>query len=385
MEVPLVKQLDQQSLPGELRQCEPNQERWRFDLIEHRKVPQCIVVAHHRQAFTLVELLVVIAIIGILVGLLLPAVQAAREAARRMQCSNNLKQLGIALHNYASTYNESIPNAGWAGIGYPNDHSPQAKLLNYLEQSNLNNLIDYSVNMGHPGNTDLPQALRPAASTRVPIFECPSDVGATLNPYSMASGATISIAGTSYGGNQGSGADFVFHPGNSVPSNGLFWVGAKLKLGSVTDGTSNTIAFAESTIGSGMAPTDVSMIPDLRKFRANVSAANQTTAEAADAQGLAGILGLIQGWNASRNIFWLRASDPAGPIINGWLTPNSPVPDLLFKSAKITASRSYHTGLVSVSLVDGSVRSVSNGVDKLVWRASWTRSGGEVTTVSSEN
>ncbi|MCA9160017.1 MAG: DUF1559 domain-containing protein, partial [Planctomycetales bacterium] len=128
-----------------------------------------------RLAFTLVELLVVIAIIGILVGLLLPAVQAAREAARRMQCTNNLKQIGLAVHNYASTYKEAIPNNGSLRTGgYPSDYSPLAKLLPFIEQANLENLIDYGIYMGHPALADLPPELRVAAGTRVPVFECPT-------------------------------------------------------------------------------------------------------------------------------------------------------------------------------------------------------------------
>lgn len=115
--------------------------------------------ARHR-AFTLVEVLVVIAIIGILIAMLLPAVQAAREAARRMQCSNNLRQMGLATHNYSATYN-MLPNAGWPGTVYPIDYSPLAKLLPFCEQSNLQDLIDFSINMGHAGRDDLPAARRP--------------------------------------------------------------------------------------------------------------------------------------------------------------------------------------------------------------------------------
>ncbi len=335
-----------------------------------------------KHGFTLVELLVVIAIIGILVGLLLPAVQAAREAARRMQCSNNLKQLGLALHNYSSSYNEAIPNSGWTGTGYPNDHTPQAKLLPFLEQANLSNLVDYGIIMGHPAQVALPEALRPAAQTRISFFECPSDAGAALNSVTAA-GTTFNIAGTSYGGNQGDGQDHVFHPGNGTPSNGLFWVGARMKLGSVSDGTSNTILFAESTIGMGPAPALGTTIPDVRKYRGRLSAFDAVAATAAVDAGPTSVLPLLAGWDVARHQYWLRGSVPNGPIMNGYITPNSKAPDLVFNSAKITAARSYHTGMVNVALVDGSVRGVSDGISKEIWRASWTRSGGEVQTVST--
>jgi len=130
----------------------------------------------NRPAFTLIELLVVIAIIAVLIALLLPAVQAAREAARRMQCSNNLKQLGLAMHNYMSAWGETIPNAGSrVGTGFPNDHSPLARLLPYLEQNNLHNLINFDIQMGFPTVVEFPIELRTVASTTIGPFLCPSD------------------------------------------------------------------------------------------------------------------------------------------------------------------------------------------------------------------
>ena len=128
-----------------------------------------------RPAFTLVELLVVIAIIGILVGLLLPAVQAAREAARRMQCSNNLKQLALATHNYESAYKKFPGPAENSLYGY----SFQAKLLPFVEQTNLHNLIDYQQPLlqGLPWRPTLNPALQPVVDKPLGVLLCPSDGG----------------------------------------------------------------------------------------------------------------------------------------------------------------------------------------------------------------
>ncbi|QDV57975.1 DUF1559 domain-containing protein [Rosistilla oblonga] len=339
-----------------------------------------------RRGFTLVELLVVIAIIGILVGLLLPAVQAAREAARRMQCGNNMKQLGLALHNYASTYNEAFPNNGWSYPGgYPNDFSPFAKLLPFIEQENLQDLIDFDLYMGHPALADLPLALQAAAGTRVPTFECPSDVGADVHSLTMPSGTTIQIAGTSYAMNQGSGLDGVFHPGNGTPSDGLCWIGAKIRFRDIVDGTSNTIVFAETTIGTGIDIASPTPVQDPRAYRASAtSGVNAAMADAADAGGLAGVQSFIASWKGDRNHYWLRGSVPNGPVMNGRLTPNSEVPDMTYGSSKMTAARSYHPGIAVLSLADGSVRNASDTIDRAVWHASWTRHGGEVKTVASQ-
>lgn len=340
---------------------------------------------HCHWAFTLIELLVVIAIIGVLVGLLLPAVQAAREAARSMQCSNNLKQIGLGLHNYASTYSGRFPNNGysWPG-GYPNDYSPHAKILPFLEQSNLQDLIDFNIYMGHPALADLPTELHQAAGTRVPTYECPSDVNASLHELAMPSGTSIPIAGTSYSMNHGSGLDGVFHPGMGTPSDGLCWVNAKVGFRDILDGTSNTIAFAETLIGgdSDQATPTPPMDPDY--FRAATSEVSVTLANLSDSGNLSDVQSYITAWNGDRNHYWLRGSVPNGPLINGRMSPNRSVPDMVRGSSKITAARSNHPGIVKVGLADGSVRTVTDSIDRDVWHASWTKHGREVKTVSSE-
>ena len=345
----------------------------------------CLSVrAPHRRAFTLIELLVVIAIIGVLVGLLLPAVQSAREAARSMECSNNMKQIGLAIHNYASVYREALPNNGyaWPG-GYPSDYSPHAKLLPFLEQAQLQDLINFDIYMGHPAVADLPDDLHKAAGTRVATFECPSDIGAVLHSLEMPSGASIQVAGTSYSMNHGSGLTGTFHPGRE--SDGLCWVDARTKFRDVIDGTSNTILFAETTIGLGIdlpSPTPEQM--DGNAYQASTASLDSDVIAAVATGEYASVEPMVTGWKGDRNHYWLRGSVPVGPIMNGFLTPNSNSPDLRYRSGKVNAARSYHTGFAKVLMVDGSVQNITSSIDRDVWHASWTRMGREVETVSSQ-
>jgi len=329
-----------------------------------------------REGFTLVEVLVVIAIIGILIALLLPAVQAAREAARRAQCTNNLRQIGLAMHNYAGVYN-MLPNAGWPGTVYPIDYSPLAKLLPFCEQANLQNLIDFRINMGHVGRDDLPVALRPAAATVVPMFLCPSDGEKPIHDTTLPSGAVIPVAGTNYAMNGGSGMDSMYNPGFGA-TDGLCWVGAAVRLDDVKDGTSNTVAFAESLRGPCDSPP-LTPTPDVQVYRAR-AAATAALADTTEAGGLPALLPSVTGWDGTRLSYWLRGCSPSGPVTNGRFVPNSPYPDLVGGSAKITAARSRHPGGANAGLCDGSVRFISATIEKTTWHALWTRMGGEVTS-----
>jgi prepilin-type N-terminal cleavage/methylation domain-containing protein/prepilin-type processing-associated H-X9-DG protein len=193
--------------------------------------------------FTLVELLVVIAVIAILISLLLPAVQAARESARRTQCRNNLKQLGIALHNYhdvmrllppgyvAGSPDRSNTNPGW-GWG--------AMLLPYLEQSALHSKLDFRLSLTDPKNAT-------PVATFLPGFVCPSDIYSPT-PFTIASDAAgtmpvVQVTPCSYVGCVGNDASTV--DDNSVPWNGVLYRNSKTRISDITDGTTYTIVVGE--------------------------------------------------------------------------------------------------------------------------------------------
>ena len=194
---------------------------------------------NRRNGFTLIELLVVIAIIAVLIGLLLPAVQKVREASARSKCQNNLHQLAIALHNYTD-------QVGYFPAGrdpWPMPFSAQAHLLPYVEQGNLQNLIDFT----QPTSTGVNLV---AAQARVPLLVCPSDPANGRAPGSLYSG-------NNYAGCVGTGVN----DGDYVTGDGVFLLTRPVGFKDITDGTSNTAAFSELTIGNGAVgpgpfPTD---------------------------------------------------------------------------------------------------------------------------------
>jgi prepilin-type N-terminal cleavage/methylation domain-containing protein len=171
-----------------------------------------------RRAFTLIELLVVIAIIAVLISLLLPAVQMAREAARRIQSTNNLKQIGLAMHNYESSIG-SFPGFGQStAFGF----SPLARILPYLEQENLVNLVNFQVPIytGSGPNIRLNPVHSTAANFVINGYLCPSDGGNPLFQNILGGNS----AGTTYALCTGSGTDLNYHV--ELPTNGMFWYGS---------------------------------------------------------------------------------------------------------------------------------------------------------------
>ncbi len=184
-----------------------------------------------RKAFTLVELLVVIAIIGVLVALLLPAVQAAREAARRSSCSNNLKQIGLAVHNHHDTFRQLPP--GWTGPANDAEGAPgwgwASHSLNFMEQKNLHDQITFTSAVSDSVNQN-------ARETIVETFFCPSDVGDDI--FTLGS---VQVARSNYVGVFGN-EEIEDSPSNG---NGMFFHNSKLRFSSVTDGLSNTLMVGE--------------------------------------------------------------------------------------------------------------------------------------------
>lgn len=309
-----------------------------------------------KTGFTLVELLVVIAIIGILVGLLLPAVQAAREAARRMQCGNNLKQFGLAFHNYESA-NKRLP----AGRAPGSNMSVHAVLLPYMEQSSVYALIDFNVISTHPNNMA-------ALGVHIPTFNCPSD------PVSLI--PIAGWAGTNYRNNQGSGIANITptgvagDPNFGFPApNGPMIPNMFLTFGSITDGLSNTAAFSEH--GKGDFSNAVSSRMDTFRpgtFPANADEAMRDCA-AVDVANLA-----LQG-NSNVGGPWLTGGHSTTNYFHA-TPPQSR--SCMFPPQRIaTSAKSYHTGGVQVARCDGSVGFIANAIDIAAWRALGSRNEGE--------
>ena len=321
---------------------------------------------HPRHGFTLIELLVVIAIIAVLIGLLLPAVQKVRDAAARAQCQNNLKQVGLGLHNYHDAQGRFPPgylNKIWpANPSLPPGHfiwSAHAHVLPYLEQQNLRHLLDLSYPLFDGPNADPPFSIFPVnragVSTPVKIFLCPSDRDQVVK---------AGYAPVSYVVNSGSTAD------SSTRSNGVFYVNSKTKITDVTDGSSNTVMVSESTIGVGGEPFTTS-IQDARLVHVELLFRPVSPSLCNNAAGLYG---------TQKGYSWADGSTASGGY-NHVLVPNSSQLDCysaFLPNPGWRAARSYHSNGVNVVLCDGSVRSVSDSVSLSVWRALGSRNGGEV-------
>jgi prepilin-type N-terminal cleavage/methylation domain-containing protein/prepilin-type processing-associated H-X9-DG protein len=319
-----------------------------------------------RKGFTLIELLVVVAIIGILIALLLPAVQKVREAANRSQCTNNLKQLGLAMHNFESVHGifpSGSPEVFQDQSGYL---SPLVQLLGYLEQDNTYKLFDLN-----KGPFDEPNV--EAATQKPKVFLCPTDV---------LEDVTEVMGWTNYHANCGSwvyahGWDGIFGP-DYATTGGPALNGA-VRIADISDGTSNTAAFAEVLKGYGddaRAPRD--RLRDCYEY-GNPPSRDPATARAAFMARDWHTAGFAGGWNPPWR--WRGYPWSEGTVWRGWynhlLPPNSVCwrPNDWWKL--VTPATSLHPGGVNVLLCDGSVRFVSDSVDANAWLAAGTRNGGE--------
>jgi prepilin-type N-terminal cleavage/methylation domain-containing protein/prepilin-type processing-associated H-X9-DG protein len=360
-----------------------------------------------RRGFTLIELLVVIAIIAVLIALLLPAVQAAREAARRIQCTNNLKQIGLALHNYHSL-NGSFPMGSGSGVLAPATMTYQAKecwsshaaLLPQLEQNALYNAINFNFtcdSTGYP--TAYPNYT--IFHTQVVGFLCPSDPnGPTVandgtagnNCYFACIGATTDILG-------GSGSNAVTSTPNlsNVPTTGLFAFQQAKSIANVIDGTSNSIAYAESTVGSTAAKPRSRLVGLVGvPLQTGPNGAIQANAFNNPIGVRAGIAQCSQTWNTltktpdlQRGDNWCQGAMCA-TLFNTIVPPNGESDEWAYcgftgsgACSNISNADSYHPGGVNALMADGSVRFMKDSVNQVAWWSLGTIAGGEVLSSDS--
>ena len=320
----------------------------------------------HRRGFTLIELLVVIAIIAVLVALLLPAVQQAREAARRTQCRNNLKQVGLALQSYQETVTKFPPISVLPANATFEPYSAQARLLPYIDGANLADLIDWNQNTAFTGSPA-------AAKTRVAIYMCPSEINdrarqtPTLQHYPL-----------NYSFNEGTW--FIFDPVSRAVGDGAFAPNQAYSPRDFTDGMSNTLAAAET-----------------KAYQPNLwDTNNPSTLGVAPPTNPAALAAYYGGtFDSNGHTEWIEGdvhesgfTTTFGPNTNVPYTNGGITYDIDLTSmrdgesttvptyAAITA-RSYHIGSVNVLMMDGSIRSVSDNIDLALWRALGTRAGGE--------
>ncbi|WP_404306141.1 DUF1559 family PulG-like putative transporter [Neorhodopirellula lusitana] len=340
---------------------------------------------HHspRQGFTLVELLVVIAIIGVLVGLLLPAVQAAREAARRMQCSNNMKQLGLALHNYESAY-RIFPGPAFSTSNASQVYgfSTQAFLLPYIEQASVEAMIDYSQPLytGAQNNQVFNPVHENVAMTPLASFRCPTE---PQDPISFI--GTNTFAGTNYVVCTGSGTDKNYD--SRLKTDGMFWRGSKTGFRDMLDGSSNTLVFAESLIGGGATspePPPVQALPHYRFMAAYPGGPGSMQGPGLGFNGAPGDNPVLEtavasaaSWAGNRCNAWIHGKD-ADTGFNAYPGPNAKTSDVIKNNWGFLATRSLHTGGVNVAFGDGSVHFITDSIDMKTWRAMSTRNGHEV-------
>jgi len=324
------------------------------------------------RAFTLVELLVVIAIIGILVALLLPAIQAAREAARRAQCQNNLKQIGVALHNFEGT-NRVYP-ASYVGVpGSPGNWSAQVLLLPYLEQGSMYEEVELD-----KGCTDIYIGGIRLSAHRIPTYLCPDEINDKVRYDNSGQPKHWPL---SYGYNVGTW--FVWDPIAKRGGNGAFYPYSRLTPAAFTDGLTSTLAFAEvkayeayfrnsAQTGSVPMPADSGQACLGGSFKPN-------TGHTEWSEGRCHQTGFTATFTPNTKVM---CSNGGQLYDANWTNQQEGIAGATASTFAAITSRSYHTGgIVNAVLMDGSVRPISDTIELSVWQALATRNGGEAITV----
>jgi prepilin-type N-terminal cleavage/methylation domain-containing protein/prepilin-type processing-associated H-X9-DG protein len=342
-----------------------------------------------RPGFTLIELLVVIAIIGVLIALLLPAVQAAREAARRAQCVNNLKQIGLALHNYLSSVGVFPPgrfNTHVAGRG--NCWGTYSQLLPQLEQGAIYNSFNFSLAPDTDPVLSAPNTT--GFTTFVTALLCPSDSTPVLIVVSGTPFATHN-----YNVNVGSGYSVVPFPAAPLADvpNGMFFENEAMRDADITDGMSGTVAVSE-TIRSTATDTFATNPLGVFVITGNNSSSGPPITSDADyvsmclttsPPGFQATLGVRWHYGAPGHSMYSHRRTPNDKRVDcrGGL-PHSTRSDPLWSWLSLNiAARSKHPGGVNSLFVDGHVQFIKNTVSVGVWQALGSRNGGEV--VSSDS
>ncbi len=323
-----------------------------------------------RRGFTLIELLVVIAIIAVLIAPFLPAVQAAREAARRSQCVNNLKQMGLAIQNYHDVNNEIPPTSS----AVTPDWSMKGRLLPFIEQAQLFSALNVSFNSNTSTNSTV-------YTTRIAVYLCPSD----NNAPDGASGAGFASKPSNYPNNIG----ILRNAGNAVngPADkmGQTADGPDISFALIRDGLSNTAIFSEFCLGGGLSAAT---------GKPGKTMIYKTTSGAADSTyvpyGYAIFQTIVTQCQASaipaqqssdgKGSFWLFQNMGQGGAYSHMNTPNKTTCyyDGAHTDSGIITASSYHSGGVNVLFLDGSVRFVKDTINPITWWAIATRDGGEV-------
>ena len=365
----------------------------------HRPFPRQL---RKSAGFSLVELLVVVAIIGTLVGLLLPAVQSAREAARRTSCTNNLRQFGLALLNHESalrrfpqTDARTSGTAGW---------SLHARLLPYAEESAIGSQIDFTATpfTGSFNNQTPAPQFAALFATPVPLLLCPSDGSPTVNACNGATYAGNNYM-VSFGSATVSGTNTYWE--FSKPTDGVVYENSKVKIAQVIDGTSKTVIASETvrSIANGGAGDTITLssAPSFPyQYTLNGSTGwTNVNGSGGSANGItrsgiastADIDAILANWSTLTGSVWRAVNSPSmrgrglawaattqgNSLTNGFLPPNSRIPDYVVHWSGFFGPKSFHAGGANVLFADGHVTLLSDQTEKDLHRALHSMNGGE--------
>jgi prepilin-type processing-associated H-X9-DG protein len=340
------------------------------------------VMIERRSAFSLVELLVVIGIVGTLIALLIPAVQASRASASRMACSNNMRQLGIALQHHESALRRlpsgavakeypPQPNFAWTFYRW----SALAQLTPYLDESVVYDALEMTVPLyvGNPPLISIWPDNEEAVKLVVAEFLCPSDVGTRVHERFGPTNYAV-CTGTGAGG------------GTPLAIDGAFFVNSQTRMSEFTDGTSRTIVLCEGLLGPpppGTPAAPPSTYHDPQREYKFVLSAPITEERCGNS--------VVWNYQDPLGFAWVNG-EYRSALYNHYATPNSAAPDCMgvqivgappvrYTPYGWRAARSRHTGGVNALLADGSVRFVGDGINLSLWQAFATIAGGETVDV----